>query len=529
MTVGNSEAFDVVVVGGGTSGCVVAGRLSEDPSIRVLLIEEGPDPQPLPEVIADPRRQAELVLSSPYVRMYEAERQDGSSLPLLSGRVMGGGSSVNNLAVVRPMACDFETWSAFGGEAWSYAAMLPLMRAIERDDDFADDPLHGDAGPLVLSRGFRLDDPGDPPVRALIEAAGALGLPPCPDLNQPAPFGVCASPYAIRDDRRQSSAVAYLDPARQRPNLTVLPETTVARVLLDGRRARGVEVVGRDGVRRIAAGVVVLAAGVYHSPQLLQLSGVGPEAELRRLGVPVVAPLDGVGQNYRDHAVVYVTFEGTTELREEWVIPKVRLIARSRPDLAAPDLHVFMRPTVRVAGLPPMLPVSLHLLEHRSAGRVRLASADPSALPEVEPALCEHPDDVRALVDGIALAARLAAQPPLAAYYGPMLTPAATDDWEEHVRTTYDTYHHGVGTCRVGRDDDPGAVVDSSLQVHGLEGLFVADASVLPTVPHANTNLAAMLVGEVAARVVAGRAMPLGPAASPTVGASPAAGVVGPR
>ena len=515
MTAGRREAFDVVVVGGGTSGCVVAGRLSEDPSIRVLLIEEGPDPQPLPEVIADPRRQAELVLSSPYVRMYEAERQDGSSLPLLSGRVMGGGSSVNNLAVVRPMACDFETWSAFGGEAWSYAAMLPLMRAIERDDDFADDPIHGDSGPLMLSRGFRLDDPADPPVSALIEAAGALGLPPCPDLNQPAPYGVCASPYAVKDGRRQSSAVAYLDPARGRPNLTVLSDTSAGRVLIDGGRARGVEISDRGGARRVAAGAVVLAAGVYHTPQLLQLSGIGPEEELERLGVPVVVPLGGVGENYRDHAVVYVTFEGTTELREEWVIPKVRLIARSRPDVPVPDLHVFMRPTVRVAGLPPMLPVSLHLLEHRSAGRVRLASADPASLPVVEPALCEHPDDVRALVDGIGLAARLAAQPPLASYYGPMVSPSADDEWEAHVRTTYDTYHHGVGTCRLGREGDPGAVVDPRLRVHGVEGLLVADASVLPTVPHANTNLAAMLVGEVAARVVAGRPMAAVPETPP--------------
>lgn len=496
--------YDLIVVGGGTAGCVVAARASEDPGRTVLLIEEGPDPQPVPDIVSDPKRQPELLLESPYVRMYDAEREDGSTFPLLSGRIMGGGSSVNNLAVVRPMARDFADWTRYGGSAWSYDALLPIMRAIEADPDFGDSPLHGASGPLQLQRGYHLDDPADPPVEALIRAAGDLGLPICHDLNVPEPFGVCASPYNIKEGRRQSSAVAYLDPARGRPNLTILADTTVARVLLDGTRVRGVEVRGSDHVaREILAAEVILAAGVFHSPQLLMLSGIGPAEELERHGISLVLPMAGVGAGYQDHAVVYVTFHGTTDLREDYVIPKVRLIAKSAASRDAPDLHVFMRPSIRMAGLAPLLPISIHLLEHRSTGRISLTSADPLDLPNVDPALLRHPDDLAAMLGGMRFVERLTAHPALAAFYGPMITPARDGDWTDHIRSSHITYYHGVGTCRIGSADDPGAVVDAHLRVHGIQGLRVADASVLPTVPHANTNLAAMLVGEVAARNLA--------------------------
>ncbi len=498
-----NRSFDLIVVGGGTAGCVVAARASEDPARRVLLVEAGPDPQPIPDIVSDPKRQGELILQSPYVRMYDVERPDGSTFPLLSGRIMGGGSSVNNLAVVRPMGRDFEAWQRYGGAGWSYDALLPVMRAIENDQDFADSPIHGSSGPLRLHRGFKLDDPADPPVRALIEAALDLGLPRCPDLNVPEPYGICSSPYNLRDGRRQSTAVTWLDPARGRPNLTILPDSTATRLVLDGSRVRGVELIGPEGTETIEADEVVLAAGVFHSPQLLMLSGIGPAAEIERVGLAVTHRLDGVGRNYRDHAVVYVTFQGTTDLREDYVIPKVRLIARSDETLDHPDLHVFMRPTVRVPGLPPMLPVSLHLLDHRSAGRVSLASADPEELPIVDPALLRHPDDVRAMVNAIGFAKRLTAHPALAAFYGPLLTPESEDRWEEHVLASYITYYHGVGTCRIGPAGDPGAVVDERLRVHGIDNLRIADASVLPTLPHANTNLAAILVGEIAAREIA--------------------------
>lgn len=497
------DQYDLVVVGGGTAGCVIAARASEDPACRVLLVEEGPDPRPIPEVVADPKRQSELLLESPYVRMYDVDRPDGSTFPLLSGRIMGGGSSVNNLAVVRPMARDFAVWARHGGTAWSYETLLPLMRAIEADPDFGDSPLHGAEGPLQLHRGYRLDDPADPPVEALIRAAADLGLPLCPDLNVAEPFGVSASPYSVKDGRRQSTTVAYLDPARDRPNLTILAGTGATRIVLDGTRVHGVEIADGAGGRRVViAARVALAAGVYHSPQLLLLSGIGPAAELASHGIDPIVDLPGVGHGYQDHAVVYVTYEGTSDLREDYVIPKVRLIARSDPARDAPDLHIFMRPSIRMEGMPSLLPVSIHLLEQRSSGRVRLASPDPADLPIVEPALLEHPGDVAALLGGIRLVERLTAHPDLAAFYGPRLVPDPAADVPDHVRTSYITYNHGVGTCRIGPADDRGAVVDPTLRVHGVDGLWVADASVLPTVPHANTALAAILVGEMAARIV---------------------------
>ncbi len=200
---------------------------------------------------------------------------------------------------------------------------------------------------------------------------------------------------------------------------------------------------------------------------------------------------------------MYVTFQGTTELREDYVIPKVRLIAKSSPNRATPDLHVFMQPSIRMEGLPPLLPVSVRLLEHRATGRVRLASADPEELPIVEPALLEDPGDLEAMEGGIAFVRELVRHPALAEFYGDLVNPAPDDDMREHILSSYISYYHGVGTCRFGAADDPLAVVDPTLRVHGVDGLWVADASVLPTVPHANTNLAAILVGEVGARSVA--------------------------
>ncbi|HEX3428670.1 MAG TPA: GMC family oxidoreductase N-terminal domain-containing protein [Candidatus Limnocylindrales bacterium] len=499
MTTGGG--WDLIVVGGGTAGSVVAARASEDPTRRVLLIEAGPDPRPIPDVVSDPKRQTELVLESPYVRMYEGTRGDGSTYPLLSGRILGGGSSVNNLVVVRPMRIDFDAWERFGGPRWSYDALLPVMKAIETDEDFGDRPIHGSSGPLVLHRAFKLEDAADPPVAALIEAAHALGLPSCPDLNVPAPYGICASPYNQVDGRRQSVVVAYLDDVRDRPNLEIRPDTIATRLILDGSRVRAVEVGAPDGSREtLEADEIVVSAGAFGTPQLLMLSGIGSPEVLEPHGLAVRHRLDGVGANYQDHAVVYVTFAGTTDLREDYVIPKVRLIAKSNDRLEHPNLHVFMRPSIRMPGLAPMLPVSLHLLEHRSPGRLTLASADPEDAPIVDTGLLRDEADVEALVDGIGFVDRLTKQPALAQFYGELVTPESRDEWREHVLTAHDTYHHAVGTARIGPAGDPLAVVDSELRVHGLDNLRIADASVLPTVPHANTNLAAILVGEIAAR-----------------------------
>lgn len=491
---------DLIVVGGGTAGCAVAARASEDPAREVLLIEAGPDPRPVPAIVRDPRRQQELVRESDLVRRYPVVRPDGSRFELYSGRVMGGGSAVNNLAIARPMARDFDDWVAYGGPGWSYAALLPLMRTLEHDEDFGESELHGGSGPLRLRRDFKPSVPGDPPVQALIAAAAALGLPTCDDLNVTEPFGICASPYNLVGAERQSSATAYLDPARERPNLAILAGTRVNRLVLSGARVTGVEVQAGPLREVIEADEVVLSAGVYHSPQILLLSGIGPAAVIEGLGGRLVQRLDGVGENYQDHAVADMRFLATAAFLPEHRLPKVRLVARSSDALELPDLHVLIRSPRRAPDGSATLAASVRLLEHRSRGRIRLASADPAELPLVEHALLEDAADRAAVVNGMRLVARLTGTAPLAAFYGELVEPRPDADWEAYVMATFDSYHHGVGTCRIGPADDPGAVVDPRLRVHGIENLRVADASVLPTIPRANTNLPALLVGEIAAR-----------------------------
>jgi choline dehydrogenase len=501
------DRFDVVIVGGGSAGSVLAARLSEDPARRVLLVEAGPDPQPLPDEIALAKRQAELLMGSPYVKSYDIPRADGSSYPLLAGRIMGGGSSVNMMAMVRPLAADFEAWAAIGGPAWSYDALLPTLRAIETDHDFPDSPIHGHQGPIHAERAWKPGPASDPPVEGLITAAQAMGLPLCDDLNVPNPLGIAASAYNIKGGRRQSTSVAYLDPARGRPNLTILADTAARRLVIEGDRVVAVELTDAAGeIRRVTGDRFVLAAGVFHSPQLLLLSGVGPAAQLAHLGIPVKVDLPGVGEGYRDHATVYMTFEGTPQMAEDYVIPKVRLLYKSDPALPCADFHIFFRPAVRVTGLAPMMPVSLHLLDDRTAGRVSLASTDPGDDPLIEPALLQDPADVDAVLRAMRFVTELTAHPALAPFYGPLIQPADGEDWEAYIQATFGVYWHGVGTCRFGLPGDDGAVVTPELRIRGLANAWVADASVLPSAPHANTNVAVVMVAERAAQLLAGDA-----------------------
>jgi choline dehydrogenase len=337
-------------------------------------------------------------------------------------------------------------------------------------------------------------------VRALREAAHAVGLPDCPDLNVATPIGICDSPYAIERGERRSAADSHLEPARSRSNLAVWPEATVSRLVVEHGRAVAVELErAGDGRRRVYGGTIVLAAGVYHSPQLLMLSGIGRPGVLETIGVAAVHRLDGVGQNYQDHAVADVAYRPTDRLRLTDRIPKIRIIARSRPD-AIPDLHLLVRPPAPAGGRPTALPVSVCLLEQRTTGSVTLRSAAVDDSPVVQTGLLRHPQDLQSIVEGIRLFDTIAGVPALAAYYGERSTPRPDANLTDYVPGHHGTYHHGIGTCRMGRADDPGAVVGPNLAVHGIERLWIADASVLPTIPHATTNLAAMLMGELVAK-----------------------------
>ncbi len=491
------DRYDVIIVGGGSAGSAAAARLSEDPRRKVLLLEAGPDPQPLPELVADASKQAQLLLESPYIDMYPEKREvDGSIYYALSGRILGGGSSVNAMSAVRPLKADFDTWVELGNSEWPWEKVLPVLKRIESDQDFPDSPLHGRDGPLYVKRPYTFNMPASEPVQAFMDRAVRMGLKQIPDANVPDPLGVCLSPYTIKDGKRQSTTVAYIEPARSRSNLRIVAEACVTSLQISASRAEGVRY-EKDGEVHSALGdQIVLSAGVYHTPQILMLSGVGPPSQLERHGIRVIHRLDGIGENYQDHPVVYMTFEGTKGFQTDWVVPRFRLIVKSDPSRRCADFHVFMRPPTQLQGVKPMMPISAHLLEQRSRGRVFLNSPDPHELPGVESRMLEDPGDINAMVSIMKFITELVQDKSMEEYYGPLLQPPPGEDWAKFARSTFDSYHHGVGTCMMGTASNKLSVVDQHLRVNGLSNLWVGDASIMPTVTHANTNLTSIMIGE---------------------------------
>lgn len=522
------DTYDYVVVGAGSAGCVLAGRLSEDRSCRVLLIEAGPKDRALR--IRVPAAYASLFRTR-YDWDYLTEPQRGLGhrvIPLARGRVLGGTSSLNAQVYIRDRPEDFEQWNVNG---WSYDDLLPFFRAGERNSRGADS-WHGDAGPQYV------EDPRDPqPItEAFLRAAEQTGLRRVADLNAPWPGNVVAlAQLTQHEGRRWSSADAYLRPALGRSNLTVTTDALCMRVDLTGRRATGVTY--RTGTRRrraVARREVVLSAGAIGTPHLLQVSGIGPPALLRRAGVDVLHSLSAVGAHLRDHLVATQTrrcLQPVSLYRARNPLHLAHWLLRHRGPLTSnvgealaylssaahvptPDLELFFTPIAYHSNgyeLPRGHAVSVAavLVQPRSCGTVRLTGPDATAPPAIDPGYLSDPADMATFVPGIRAATRVLRAPMLARHLADWVVPSAPAesdaDIEAFAKERATTMYHPVGSCRMG-DDPSTSVVDAALRVHGLTGLRVVDASVFPHIGRGHPHATVLAVAERAAtQIRAGR------------------------
>ncbi|MER5890543.1 GMC family oxidoreductase N-terminal domain-containing protein [Streptomyces sp. NPDC001941] len=499
--------YDHIVVGAGSAGAVVARRLV-DAGRSVLLLEAGPADDN--EAIHDPTASVQL-WNSAWDWAYQTEPQtgaDGRRLPWPRGRTLGGSSSLNGMIYVRGAAADYDSWAYQGAAGWGWQDVEPYFRRLEDFDGGAAGG-RGVGGPLHVQR-----NPGpDALVSAWVEAAAQYGLPLNEDYNSGDQYGVSLTQHTIKDRRRQSTWVAYGSAVRENPLLTVVTGALVTRIVFDGDRAAGIAYVvdGQEQVAR-AAHDVVLSAGVFGTPQLLMLSGVGPAAQLRGLGLRVRADLPGVGRNLQDHWSAPLVWKSARPLAP-WAAQglEAHYFAMTRPGLVAPDVQpLFMSFPYPVPGaeLPEHgFSAVGQLLHPYSRGEVRLRSADPTAPLVLDPKVFSDPRDLETLVDNLEALRDIAGQDALKEWNEGEVLPgpgtATRRQLRDHVRATVVSGHHQVGTARMGLDAL--AVVDPELRVYGVRNLRVADASVMPHEPSGNTNAPTVMIGERAADLVLGR------------------------
>lgn len=534
--------FDYIIVGGGSSACVVAAKLVANGRARVLLLERGPAK---PNAIMNfPAGYMKFLAKDTYLAMHKTAPQpqlDGRGPIVPQGRVLGGGSTVNAMVYMRGQAADFDLWNelvtgpgADDDGAWSYRDLLPYFKGQEDNDHLAGD-YHGVGGPLKISHLGHTS----PMTRTYVKTLQGMGIPYNPDFNGAAQFGVGFMQHTIDwQTRKRSSAVdAFLAPVMNNPLLTVVTGATVTSIRLEGNRATGVDYVENGAAKSAEAGVeVILAAGAYQTPKLLMISGIGPEAELSKHEIRTKVALSGVGKNLQDHyeCPVVATTQGSFGYYKQdrgWPMIKAGLqylLFKSGPVSTTgvetcafydpdghnerPTIQMFCVPTVYldrdVMGTEPGDGVTINslLLRPKARGSVTLTSSDPFADPMVDTQIFGHPDDLRLTMAGFRFARTVLDASPMRELIDKEIFPGVDIQSDEavaaHCKRTVKTGYHPVGTCKMGHDGDPDAVLDTRLRVRGTRGLRVIDASLMPTIVSGNTNAAVLAAAGKAADLI---------------------------
>jgi choline dehydrogenase len=527
------QTYDYIVVGAGSAGAAVANRLSADARNKVLLLEAGRASHPWSSI---PIGMARLITNPAANWLYSSEPEastNGRRLPVPRGKLLGGSSSINGMVFVRGQAQDFDTWAQMGNRGWSYTEVLPFFKRMESYAGDGDEAFRGRDGPLRVTN----PPPTDALFATIIKAAAQIGIQHNPDYNGASQEGIAMSQATIAGGRRMSTARCYLDPVRNRRNLHIETEALTEGLLLDGKHCTGVRYSVVGEVREAeAGGAVVVSAGAFNSPQLLELSGIGQPGRLRNLGIEVRHELPGVGENLRDHYVPrtrwWVGKKGTTfndrlhglglvHQAMRYAVSRQGLLAMSgaplrafvcsREGLEAPDLMLGWIPMLtepsprgpRISRRSGLI-LYAHAMRPESKGHVHITAADARRPPAINFNFLSSPPDAELTVRAVRIARDIMTAPAMNPLQLSEVAPGADrttdDEILDWVKQAAETTYHPVGTCKMG--SDPLAVVDAKLRVHGIAGLRIADASIMPTLTSGNTNAPSIMIGEKAADMV---------------------------